>query len=112
MRNKKEIIMKIKTRVEMTALLFCAALATGISPVFADQLGDAADKASRGIQQTAVGLVKPLIVIVIVVLGLALLGVGGKRAKEEQKDAIWEKLVGVGLVIAAIPLSALIFGWF
>lgn len=111
MNMKKRIKVTVK-RAEMTALLFCAAIATSISPVFADRIGDAADKASKGIQQTAMGLVKPLLVIVVVVLGLALLGVGGKRAKEEQKDAIWEKLVGVGLVVAAIPLSVLIFGWF
>ena len=113
-KKKKVSKIRVKERLQMVALLCCAslALATGISPVFADKIGDAANSAATGIQQSAVGLVKPLIIIVVVVLGLALLGVGGKRAKEEQKDAIWEKLLGVGIIIAAVPISALVFGWF
>lgn len=111
-KKKKVNKIRIKERLRMVALLCCASLATGISPVFADKIGDAANSAATGIQQSAVGLVKPLIIIVVVVLGLALLGVGGKRAKEEQKDAIWEKLLGVGIIIAAVPISALVFGWF
>lgn len=112
--TKKKKVNKIRTkeRLQMIALLFCASLAIGITPAFADKIGDAANSAATGIQQSAVGLVKPLIIIVVVVLGLALLGVGGKRAKEEQKDAIWEKLLGVGIIIAAVPISALVFGWF
>ncbi len=114
-KKKKVNKIRVKERLQMVALLCCASLtslATGISPVFADKIGDAANSAATGIQQSAVGLVKPLIIIVVVVLGLALLGVGGKRAKEEQKDAIWEKLLGVGIIIAAVPISALVFGWF
>lgn len=113
-KKKKVSKIRVKERLQMVALLCCASLglATGISPVFADKIGDAANSAATGIQQSAVGLVKPLIIIVVVVLGLALLGVGGKRAKEEQKDAIWEKLLGVGIIIAAVPISALVFGWF
>lgn len=110
-KKKKVNKIRIKERLQMVALLCCASLAS-ISPVFADKIGDAANSAATGIQQSAVGLVKPLIIIVVVVLGLALLGVGGKRAKEEQKDAIWEKLLGVGIIIAAVPISALVFGWF
>ena len=91
-KKKKVNKIRIKERLQMVALLCCASLATSISPVFADKIGDAANSAATGIQQSAVGLVKPLIIIVVVVLGLALLGVGGKRAKEERKDAIWEKL--------------------
>ena len=111
-KKKKVNKIRVKERLQMVALLCCASLATGISSVFADKIGDAANSAATGIQQSAVGLVKPLIIIVVVVLGLALLGVGGKRAKEEQKDAIWEKLLGVGIIIAAVPISALVFGWF
>lgn len=111
--NKKyNKLMRTKERLQMIALLFCASLAIGITPAFADKIGDAANGAANGIQQTAVGLVKPLIIIVVVVLGFAFLGVGGRRAKEEQKDAIWEKVLGVGLIVAAVPISALVFGWF
>ena len=110
-KKKKVNKIRVKERLQMVALLCCASLATGIRPVFADKIGDAANSAATGIQQSAMGLVKPII-IVVVVLGLALLGVGGKRAKEEQKDAIWEKLLGVGIIIAAVPISALVFGWF
>ena len=110
-KKKKVNKIRVKERLQMVALLCCASLATGIRPVFADKIGDAANSAATGIQQSAMGLVKPLIIIVVV-LGLALLGVGGKRAKEEQKDAIWEKLLGVGIIIAAVPISALVFGWF
>ena len=77
-KKKKVNKIRIKERLQMVALLCCASLATGISPVFADKIGDAANSAATGIQQSAVGIVKPLIIIVVVVLGLALLGVGGR----------------------------------
>ena len=118
--NKKyNKLMRTKERLQMIALLFCASLAIGITPAFADKIGDAANGAANGIQQTAVGLVKPLIIIVVVVLGFAFLGVGGRRAKEEQKVFLQflaavsvKKELGVGLIVAAVPLSALVFGWF
>lgn len=112
--NDKEFnkFMRAKERLKMVALLFCASLATGITPVFADKIGDAASGAANGFWQSALGLVKPLLIVIVVGLGFVFLGVGGRRAKEEAKDAIWEKIVGVGLIVLAVPLSALVFGWF
>ena len=72
-KKKKVNKIRVKERLQMVALLCCASLATGIRPVFADKIGDAANSAATGIQQSAMGLVKPLIIIVVVVLGLALL---------------------------------------
>ena len=105
----KEKWMRAKARLQMTALLFCASITAGMSPVFADRIGDAANKAATGAQQSAVGLVKPLLILCAVVFGL--MGIGGRRAKEEQKDGIWEKIAGGAIVVLAVPIGALVFGW-
>ena len=62
-KKKKVNKIRIKERLQMVTLLCCASLATSISPVFADKIGDAANSAATGIQQSAVGLVKPLIIM-------------------------------------------------
>ena len=81
-------------------------------PVFADQLSAAAESAATGIQGSAVGIVKWLLVLVIVVGGFVLIGVGGHRAKENFKDSVWEKILGVAMIILAIPLAVFVFDLF
>ena len=75
-KKKKVNKIRVKERLQMFALLCCASLATGIRPVFADKIGDAANSAATGIQQSAMGLVKPLIISIglWVVLGCVFQG--------------------------------------
>lgn len=81
-------------------------------PIYStDKLAKAAEQAAKGIQGSAQGIVKWLIVISLVVMGLVFLGIGGQRKKEEQKEQIPEKLIGAILIISAIPLAGIIFTW-
>lgn len=81
-------------------------------PVFADQLSAAAESAATGIQVSAESIVKWIVVIVFVIGGFVFIGIGGHRAKENFKDSIWEKLVGVAMIILAVPLAVLVFDLF
>lgn len=92
-------------------LLLAGVLAgtSGIS--YADQFSNAAKQAAEGIQTSAQGAVKWIVAGILVVLGLIFL-VGTQHQKENAKGEIFMKLIGVAIIIGAIPIATLIFGWF
>ena len=116
MKNKvRRITKNMKTKTAIAALAAYAALlaaSSGASPVFADKLADAANSAANGISATAVGALKPIIIIILIITGFIFLGVGGHRKKDEAKETAWEKILGIVLIISAAPVAALILGWF
>lgn len=107
--------MKLKI-VKEKIMIAAAAIYAGIlmmpASVYADSLSQAAEGAAMGIQTSAMGIVKWVLVGVIVIAGFAFIGLGGQRAKEHQKETAWEKILGVALIVLAVPLAGLIFGWF
>lgn len=103
---------KIKEKVMVSVIALYAVFLVSPAAAYADALSNAAEGAATGIQASAKGIVKWVLVGVIVVAGFAFLGLGGQRAKEHQKETAWEKIVGVALIVLAIPLAGLVFGWF
>ncbi|MCU7378902.1 hypothetical protein OBO34_11100 [Clostridiales Family XIII bacterium ASD5510] len=90
--------------------LSAAFLSTGAF-VYADKFEAAAKSASEGIQASASGATRWIIAGIMVVTGLIFL-VGTQQQKEHTKGEIFMKLVGVAVIVCAIPLSGIIFGWF
>lgn len=78
---------------------------------YADRISDAVEGAATGFQATAQGAAKWLLVIGIVVLGAVFL-IGSQRQKENQKEQVWEKVAGVALIVCAVPIAGIVFGWF
>ena len=78
---------------------------------YADQFSSAAKQAAEGMQTSAQGAVKWIVAGILVVLGLIFL-VGTQHQKENAKGEIFMKLIGVAIIIGAIPIATLIFGWF
>ena len=78
---------------------------------YADQFSSAAKQAAEGMQTSAQGAVKWIVAGILVVLGLIFL-VGTQHQKENAKGEIFMKLIGVALIIGAIPIATLVFGWF
>lgn len=79
--------------------------------VFADKLSDASNQAATGIQASAQGAAKYLLIIVIVIFGIAL-AFGSARHKEAVKDKAPWVIVGLALIVGAVAISQLIFSWF
>lgn len=86
-------------------------LLTAASPAYADKIADATSGAANGFWESAKGAVKYLLIIVCIVIGIVFI-VGTSRQKENQKEGIWEKLIGVGIVVCAPAIAAIVFGWF
>lgn len=104
---KQKIIVKSMGIMSIMTAFLIALTAT----VSADKIADAAEGAAQGLQASAIGALKPLIVIVLVIVGLVFL-IGSQRAKENQKETAWEKILGIALIICAVPIAGIIFGWF
>ncbi len=105
---------KIKEKLFMATVSAGAgitAMTAAASPAYADALSNAARDAAKGIQASAEGIIKWVLVVALIIMGFAFMGVGGQRAKENQKDTAWEKIVGAILVASAIPIATLIFKW-
>lgn len=108
----KATILKTKKYIETLMLLIAAGIMTFfVSPVYCDKLEDASKQAAEGIQVSVQGAVKWLLVIVMVVGGLIFI-IGTSRQRETAKERAPGILLGVGMIVCAVPLAAIIFGWF
>ena len=107
-----KIYKEVKNHLDrITTLLFVAVMTVLVSPAYCDKLADASQSAAEGIQSTAQGAAKWLLAIVIVIGGITFI-IGTGRQKEGVKEKAPLILLGLGMIVCAIPLSALIFGWF
>lgn len=114
----KEQLMEIKKNLKENRMI--AAISGGLfallvmlisSPVYCDKLSQASRKAAEGIQSSASGMVKWIVMIVLVVVGFILIA-GSQRRKEEVKERVPWIVAGVGLIVCAAGVAKLIFGWF
>ncbi len=96
---------------KITVLLSVFAMTCMVTPAYCDKLADASKKAAEGIQSSAQGAAKWLLTIVIVIGGLTFI-IGTSRQKEGAKEKAPLILLGLGMIVCAVPLSNLIFGWF
>lgn len=81
------------------------------SPIYCDKIGQAAEQAAKGWQETIQGAMKWILAIVIVGMG-AIFVFGNQRKKEEQKEKIPDIIIGIALVIFGISIAGIIFNWF
>lgn len=79
--------------------------------VYADAFSNAAEGAALGIQASAAGAAKWLIMIVLVIAGLLLI-IGTQRQKDNMKEQAPLVILGVALILGAASIANLIFGWF
>lgn len=79
--------------------------------VYADAFSDAAEQAASGIQASAAGAAKWLLMIALVIAGLMLI-IGTQRQKDGIKEQAPLVLLGIALIVCAGAISTLIFGWF
>ena len=93
------------------SMVLCGILMGSSGICYADQFSSAAKQAAEGMQTSAQGAVKWIVAGILVVLGLIFL-VGTQHQKEIAKGEIFMKLIGVALIIGAIPIATLVFGWF
>ena len=93
------------------SMVLCGILMGSSGICYADQFSSAAKQAAEGMQTSAQGAVKWIVAGILVVLGLIFL-VGTQHQKENAKGEIFMKLIGVALIIGAIPIATLVFGWF
>lgn len=107
-----KIYKKVKNHLgKIAALLSIAVMTSMVSPAYCDKLADASKSAAEGIQGSAQGAAKWLLTIAIVVGGLTFI-IGTSRQKEGAKEKAPYILLGVGMIVCAIPISTLIFSWF
>ncbi len=107
-----KIYKKVKNHLgKIAALLSIAVMTAMVTPAYCDKLADASKSAAEGIQSTAQGAAKWLLAIVIVVGGVIFI-IGTSRQKEGVKEKAPLILLGLGMIVSAIPLSTLIFSWF
>lgn len=82
-----------------------------VSPVYCDKIADASKQAAEGLQVSVEGAVKWLLAIVLIVGGLIFI-IGSSRQRESAKERVPGILLGVGMIVCAVPFAAIIFGWF
>lgn len=106
---------KIYNKVKGTVTTLAFAIATLVSftqlTYAGDKFSEASKSAATGIQTSAQGAAKWLLMIVLVVCGLAL-AFGSARHKEAVKDKAPWVLIGIALIIGASAIAAIIFAWF
>ncbi|MDD7511973.1 MAG: TrbC/VirB2 family protein [Peptostreptococcaceae bacterium] len=108
--NNKTIKERIYNAVKVLSIGIISSLAFSYE-IYADSFEDAAKGASEGISLSAKGMLKYLIVIALVIGGL-FIAFGTQRQVESVKERAPQLVIGVAMVLGAIPLAALIFGWF
>lgn len=86
-------------------------MAIMVSPVYCDRIEDASKQAAEGVQSSAQGAAKWLLVIVLVVGGLIFIA-GSSRQRETAKERAPGILLGLAMIVCAVPLAGIIFGWF
>jgi len=107
MRIKNWIIKKYMT-ISVLAASLPALLPQG---VYADAFSKAAEGAAMGIQASAAGAAKWLIMIVLVIAGLLLI-IGTQRQKDNLKEQAPLVILGIAFILGASGIANLIFGWF
>lgn len=108
---KKRDSKNARGRVLPMAFFIAAVMTGSLQCVYADKFGDAAKGAATGFQASAAGAAKWLLVIGMVVAGLIFL-IGTQRQKENAKEGVPEKLIGLALIVCAVPIAGIVFGWF
>lgn len=103
----KEKITGLFASISTAAAFF---VATAYS-AYADTFQDAANGAAEGISNSGKGVVKPLLIIALVIGGL-LIAFGTQRQAETVKERAPLVIIGVAIVVGAVGLAPLIFGWF
>lgn len=102
---------KVSAKVTGGIFLTSAALVGSSGMAYADKFSKAAEDAAKGIQSSAEGVVKWLILIILVILGLTFM-IGTQQQKEQAKAGIAWKIIGAALVVGAVSMSGIIFDWF
>jgi type IV secretory pathway VirB2 component (pilin) len=97
-------------RALFSAYVVASLALAGAAPVYADALSNAATKAANGIRDSVVGALPWVVAIVLVCVGVVML-VFGQRKREEVKESAPERVVGVILICAAIPLAKMVVSW-
>lgn len=64
-----------------------------------------ANKASKGISQEAKNVVWPIAIIALIIIAIAFV-IGGERAKEFAKSKVGYLILGVLVVVFAVPIIA------
>lgn len=111
-REKKEKrVHKARKQIVSLAFFIAAAMTGGLQCAYADKFSEAAKGAATGFQVSAAGAAKWLLVIGMIVMGLVFL-IGTQRQKENTKEGIPDKIIGVALIVCAVPIAGIVFGWF
>lgn len=77
----------------------------------ASKIGAQAEKASNGFVQLLQDMGKPAVMAVIAVIGIGLI-IATQRQKENIKDGVLGKIIGVGILVLAVPGADAIWGIF
>lgn len=107
----KNLVKKLKSKALIISTTISALMLSGASVYADDQFQNASEQAANGIQTSAVGVIKPLLVIAGVIIGLAI-AFGTAKQKESAKERVPAILIGVAIVIGATSYAGIIFGWF
>ena len=78
---------------------------------YADAFSNAAEGAATGIQASAAGAAKYLVMIALVIAGILLI-IGTQRQKDGLKEQAPLVILGVAFILGAGGIANLIFGWF
>lgn len=104
-KKAKENIGKLLTAITVAAMVFM------VSPAYCDKISDASKQAAEGIQSSAQGSAKWLLTIALVVGGIIFI-IGSSRQREGAKEKAPMIVLGIAMIVCAVPLATLIFGWF
>jgi len=107
----KKTLTKINSMSLIGNLMLSLSLLLMTTPVWCDKFGSAAQNAANGIQNSAQGAVKFIIIIVLVVIGFTLI-IGSQRQREGVKEKAPVLIAGVALIVCAGGFASIIFGWF
>lgn len=118
-KEKKNVFSKVKGRLLTAAVSVQTMILTAV-PAFAETtpktgtsgtISSSATGAATDAVTFMQGLGKPALMVVIGACGLIFL-VGTQRQKDNWKDGLLLKVVGLGVLILAVPLANTIYGWF
>lgn len=113
------MVKEIKKRIEkrkakiIAACIGMQAFMMSTAAVSADEnaISSSADEAATQATGFLQSFARPATLIILAAGGL-ILYIGTRRQKDGFKDGIFERVIGLGILIFAIPFSDLILSWF
>lgn len=111
-RNIKKVCKRLNGAVMgLMTVCLCPSVALASSDVTGGALTDAAKQGAEGLTSEFKNLLPWLIAIVVSVGGLVLIATG-RRGKEGVKELAPQIVIGIAMIIFAIPIALWLFGIF